>query len=486
MDILKDKVLRDGRQRWIDRELRKREDMYTSHAELNVFIGTWNVNDKLCKDSLRTWLSEQSDIYVIGLQEMDMSTESVLLTETPKQLQWLSLITSNLPRKSKLLVSKQLGGLFLMIFQSAHCKLNVDKQFVIDVKSTGVMSLANKGSIGAVIRIEGSTLCFINSHFAADTNMLERRNWEYQESRSKLFNGKMDVCDYVFWFGDLNYRINLPHDQVKQLLMDTDGNNNFQELLYHDQLRIEIERGGAFKDFTERDIQFQPSYKYDPGTNIYDSTEKMRTPSWCDRILYRVRDKNKLQVLLYDVDMNMKISDHKPVKAFFRLQQIKVPDPVKKQEVVWELMKLLDKYENDAIPDVSISSHSVEFNDLSLFNGNALQDGSSLTKVIEVKNVGRSLAKLKFIPSHQNSIVCPKFLKINALDFSIMPGDSFNVEITLAVDSHTLSEMNASKNYTLDRILILHVENGKDMFISVLVNCKSSSNTRPISQPSSV
>lgn len=34
---------------------------------MNIFIGTWNVNDKIPTESLKTWLTEVADIYVIGL-----------------------------------------------------------------------------------------------------------------------------------------------------------------------------------------------------------------------------------------------------------------------------------------------------------------------------------------------------------------------------------------------------------------------------------
>lgn len=69
-------------------------------------------------------------------------------------------------------------------------------------------------------------------------------------------------------------------------------------------------------------IKFAPTYKYDPGTNIYDTryvfisliminllSEKNRVPSWTDRIMYscnRFVGENYGRV---EVDA----SDHKPV-----------------------------------------------------------------------------------------------------------------------------------------------------------------------------
>ena len=62
-------------------------------------------------------------------------------------------------------------------------------------------------------------------------------------------------------------------------------------LFPHDQLRILQKEGKAFHDgWREGDIGFLPTYKYDIGrVAVFDSSEKLRGPSWCDRILYRTR-----------------------------------------------------------------------------------------------------------------------------------------------------------------------------------------------------
>ncbi|KAK4168999.1 putative inositol-1,4,5-trisphosphate 5-phosphatase 3 [Cladorrhinum sp. PSN259] len=61
-------------------------------------------------------------------------------------------------------------------------------------------------------------------------------------------------------------------------------------LLPHDQLR-RLMKSEFFQDgWREGPITFLPSYKYDVGSvYLFDSSEKRRPPSWCDRILYRTR-----------------------------------------------------------------------------------------------------------------------------------------------------------------------------------------------------
>ncbi|EFX00150.1 phosphatase family protein [Grosmannia clavigera kw1407] len=65
-------------------------------------------------------------------------------------------------------------------------------------------------------------------------------------------------------------------------------------LLPHDQLHKAMKgRRALHNGWREGRIAFLPSYKYDVGSvGLFDSSEKRRPPSWCDRILYRT-DKDK-------------------------------------------------------------------------------------------------------------------------------------------------------------------------------------------------
>ncbi|KAK4938585.1 hypothetical protein LTR10_021016 [Elasticomyces elasticus] len=71
-----------------------------------------------------------------------------------------------------------------------------------------------------------------------------------------------------------------------------------QSLLAHDQLRNQQRMHKAFHEgWREGEITFLPTYKYDVGSvGMFDSGEKKRSPSWCDRILYRTRrDKQRYE-----------------------------------------------------------------------------------------------------------------------------------------------------------------------------------------------
>lgn len=81
-----------------------------------------------------------------------------------------------------------------------------------------------------------------------------------------------------------------PHEDPTSLQATLDS------LLPHDQLTRVRAAGKAFHDgWREGPITFLPTYRYDVGSvGMFDSSEKKRTPSWCDRILYRTR-RDKLE-----------------------------------------------------------------------------------------------------------------------------------------------------------------------------------------------
>lgn len=70
---------------------------------------------------------------------------------------------------------------------------------------------------------------------------------------------------HIFWIGDLNYRI---ADNIPRQMFDT---TDFSNILKSDQLYQEMQKRRVFKGYTEGPITFRPSYRYDPGTDDWDS-----------------------------------------------------------------------------------------------------------------------------------------------------------------------------------------------------------------------
>ena len=137
----------------------------------------------------------------------------------------------------------------------------------------------------------------------------------------------MTSMDRIFVCGDLNYRIDLPREAVEkkvrdiEFILNSDDNEQIKQkkaaklrldLLRNDQLLRSLSEGSSFMGLTEGEIRFSPTFKFDKGTNLYDTSHKQRIPAWTDRILFkpfgvRVLDYNSVPAALH--------SDHRPVFA---------------------------------------------------------------------------------------------------------------------------------------------------------------------------
>lgn len=70
----------------------------------------------------------------------------------------------------------------------------------------------------------------------------------------------------------------------------------------------------AMQGFQEGLLKFMPTFKFDFGTDTYDTSSKQRIPSWTDRILWKCgRDMppSAVQQLDYDSLRDVRDSDHR-------------------------------------------------------------------------------------------------------------------------------------------------------------------------------
>lgn len=94
-------------------------------------------------------------------------------------------------------------------------------------------------------------------------------------------------------------------------------NGNYEAVLVYDQLLQNHKQNRVFLNYKEGVITFRPTYKYDTGTDNWDTSEKNRAPAWCDRILWKG---DKISQISYRSHPALKTSDHKPVSALFDSQ----------------------------------------------------------------------------------------------------------------------------------------------------------------------
>jgi inositol polyphosphate 5-phosphatase INPP5B/F len=303
--------------------------------------------------------------------------------------------------------------------------------------AVGVMGvMGNKGGVVIRFNLHSTSICFVCAHLAASRNNIEARNSDYRNimERSLLLplsqnhlssssptstsstsdpsssptllekctspsDGNISLTilehDLIFWIGDFNYRIDvsLSLEDIMELLQK----ENLHALRKKDQLNLERDQGNVFQGFEEALLTFPPTYKFQPGTDVYETRpeKKLRPPAWCDRILWRDRtpygpegrarahqgsegngdskegkgthhsSAGAIQNKNYLVS-KLRPSDHKPVSASFSIET-RVVDPEKEKLEYLRLVRHLDRMENEIQPKVEVGPlldlkfHSIRF-----------------------------------------------------------------------------------------------------------------------------
>ncbi|EPZ34096.1 Inositol polyphosphate-related phosphatase domain-containing protein [Rozella allomycis CSF55] len=336
------------------REMKKIEEDFCSYKPFDVFIGSWNVGAQTPQDLeayhegsifIRKYLNEMDkpDLMVIGFQEVEnldkvqkkmFSNSKNSTDDDQSRLKLWQEFFSKLIKQIKPDVSysfvggEQMVGLMLCVFIK-DSELHRIKHVNFGKAKTGFKGYyGNKGAIGFRVIIDDASLAFLNAHLAAGHSKTRERNHhansilkniEFQSLTDEyhLFTQGGDGSqaldhDHVFFFGDLNYRINLDKRKAEEMI----SNNLIDDLLKFDQLKTELKENSQFslRIFEEPLITFKPTYKYDIGSDNYDTSDKQRVPAWCDRILFRSKCLSK-----FYKRYQVQTSDHRPISAGFTI-----------------------------------------------------------------------------------------------------------------------------------------------------------------------
>uniref|UniRef100_A0A8C6TKG1 phosphoinositide 5-phosphatase n=1 Tax=Neogobius melanostomus TaxID=47308 RepID=A0A8C6TKG1_9GOBI len=449
-------------------ELLKNEDLYTYLENFSFFLGTYNVNGQTPKESLSPWLSSTADppdIYCVGFQELDLSKEAFFFSDTPKELEWTKAVTEGLHPEAKYALVKlvRLVGIMLLFYiKKEHA------EFISDIEAetvgTGIMGrMGNKGAVAIRFHFHNSDICMVNCHLAAHTEEFERRNQDFKDICSRLQFRQLDPThppltimkhSVILWIGDLNYRISdLDVDNMKDLI----GKKDFETLHSYDQLRRQIDEEAVFVGFDEGKLNFQPTYKYDTGSDLWDTSEKCRAPAWCDRILWKGKNVTQKH---YKSHMALRTSDHKPVSSLLVIG-IKRVNAESYKKTFEEIVRNIDKMENECIPSVTLSKREFHFKDVKFMQHQA--------ETLSIFNDGQVPCQFEFIPKPNETTYCKPWLTANPPKGFIAQGGIVEIDLEVFVNRMTAPELNSGKQ-EIEDILVLHLERGKDYFISVTGN----------------
>ncbi|KDP38454.1 hypothetical protein JCGZ_04379 [Jatropha curcas] len=240
---------------------------FSRNSDICICLVTWNMNGKVCKRYLER-----------------------ILHDCCKQFFWIPI------------------------------ELKVDKH---SVGGLGGLIRRTKGAVAIYINYKGIRMVFISCHLSAHARNVEERNSQFRLITHNLFskdwNPYARPAQITIWMGDLNYRIQgIDTYPVRRLIQK----DLLTPLTSKDQLLQEAERGQIFNGFYEGILTFKPTYKYNLGSSDYDTSHKVRVPSWTDRILFKIEDVDKIDASLhcYESVDSIHSSDHKPVKAHLCLK----------------------------------------------------------------------------------------------------------------------------------------------------------------------
>ncbi|KAJ2780923.1 Inositol-1,4,5-trisphosphate 5-phosphatase 1 [Coemansia javaensis] len=299
-------------------------------------------------EPLGSWLAmprdARPDIVVVAFQEIvSLDVQSVIAADTANRRVWEQVLTAEINSQHRaalgdlaegeyaLVSSEQLVGVALLFFAHDTVLPRIHGLQMVKHK-TGLAGMAgNKGCVAMHMMFDDTSVCIVAAHLASGSSNVAERNADYHAIRTgaRLPHGCcIDDHDYSFWLGDLNYRVALPNDRVRAMI----AQGQLRALLEHDQLGAQMAQGAVFRGYREARIKFEPTYKYDTGTTRYDTSDKMRVPSWTDRIMCRGRD---VRVLEYYRD-EICISDHKPVLAMVEFDVVSI-DKAQKQQIIARL-----------------------------------------------------------------------------------------------------------------------------------------------------
>ena len=324
------------------------------HDDKKLFVGTYNASGTPPppQEDLSEWIPDtldeptQFDLVVIGMQELGTSANreawgKALLAYLNAEPRTRSMSFGSAAAAARASVRRSPDKFFtvahafmweigLWVFVRASASADLSR-VVSGVEATGISlakgvtgkQLGNKGGVGIGLRWREVPLAFVVCHLAARPDRIVQREGDYTQivrrlqldTESASTRSGLDFLhthEHVVYFGDVNYRVELPFDRAVQLHKD----GRFSDLVAQDQLRAQQAMRRVFVDFTEPQITFGPTYRWQRKEDEF-SNKRGQCPSYTDRILFHSAPGVEwcLRCSRYDSAPTMFGSDHRAVGA---------------------------------------------------------------------------------------------------------------------------------------------------------------------------
>uniref|UniRef100_A0A8C1ZHT8 phosphoinositide 5-phosphatase n=1 Tax=Cyprinus carpio TaxID=7962 RepID=A0A8C1ZHT8_CYPCA len=387
--------------------LNKKEKEYVDIKNFRFFIGTWNVNGQSPDSSLKPWLccdTDPPDVYALGFQELDLSTEAFFYMDSSKEQLWVDAVERSLHHKARYKQIRiiRLVGMMLVVYVNEEHQHHI-REVASESVGTGLMNkMGNKGGVAVRFVFHNTSFCFVNSHLAAHVDDYERRNQDYKDICARMSFHLLEYPplsivkhDVVIWLGDLNYRLCFPDaGEVKKLI----ASKELRKLQEYDQVR--------------------------PLTTNLSALSSSITLILC-------------------------------------VLQVKMVIEQRYKKVFEEIVRDMDRLENDFLPSLSLTQREFTFENVKF---RQLQRRSFL-----ITNDGQVACTFAFIPKLNDSQYCKPWLRAEPSEGVLDPNEAMEIFLEVYVSKDSVMLLNSGVD-KIEDILVLHLDRGKDYFITVAGN----------------
>eukprot|EP00937_MAST-01D_sp_MAST-1D-sp2_P005396 g5396.t1 len=329
---------------------------------LKVLCAAWNVGNAAPPADLDPWIPRGGrapkaegggcyDVVAVGVQECDYKAADDAADDSAavgggadlgRLHHFLRSVQAHLGADAYVTVATaELMEMRLIVLLHRAHEGGLDVRSVETAKSaTGIAhTIGNKGGLTCAFWLYGTSLCFTSCHLAAHEKekFMLRRNADVAEVMAEALVGdkKLDIesqFHHSFLMGDLNYRVNLgiaeggrrPVDSKEQhaahraealALVEA---RDWAALRGCDELQDQMRKGKVLWGWQDLPPSFRPTFKVER-ESVRERFHEKRTPSYCDRILYRSLPvyEGRCRPTLFDSCPTLVTSDHKPVRAVF-------------------------------------------------------------------------------------------------------------------------------------------------------------------------
>ncbi|KAF7236605.1 Phosphatidylinositol 3,4,5-trisphosphate 5-phosphatase 2 [Varanus komodoensis] len=304
---------------------------------ISVFVGTWNMGSVPPPRSISSWFASKGlgktldemavsiphDLYVCGTQENSMGDK-----------EWVDFLRGALKDFTEIeyrpIAMQSLWNIKIAVLVKLEHENRISHVSTSSVKTGIANTLGNKGAVAVSFMFNGTSFGFVNCHLTSGNEKTARRNQNYLDILRLLSLGDKQLASFdislrfthLFWFGDLNYRLDMDVQEILNYI----NRKEFEPLLKVDQLNLEKEKHKIFLRFSEEEITFPPTYRYERGsrdTYVWHKQKptgvRTNVPSWCDRILWKSYPETHITSSSYGCTDDIVSSDHSPVFAAFEV-----------------------------------------------------------------------------------------------------------------------------------------------------------------------